>query len=192
MNNKNPDEINKVSRRKFIAHLSLLIGASLSPLGLQSLAAAATYTPTEQAHFLSASQKIMLGTITDIIIPDTDTPGASKAGVPEFIEHMLAKFLSGQEAKAWLTAFIAFDQSVNIAGVNGISGFNALSKKQQLEAVTTLDNHLGQDSFYAKLKELTVIGYYTSKIGASIELQYDPVPGPYREIPSKDIDRAWS
>ena len=192
-NNKQAFDNHSDSRRKFIGGLSLLIGASLSPLGLQSLAAAQTYSAKTAKTFLSTAQQSMLSTITDIIIPDTDTPGATKAGVPQFIEHMLAKFLPQQEAQAWLSAFTAFDQSAHaLLGVKGSGGFNALSSTQQVTAITLLDEKLGQDDFYAKLKELTVIGYYTSKIGASIELQYDPVPGPYREMSVKEVGRAWS
>ncbi|MEP1445300.1 MAG: gluconate 2-dehydrogenase subunit 3 family protein [Paraglaciecola sp.] len=126
----------------------------------------------------------MLSKIADIIIPDTDTPGARKAGVPEYIEHMLFNLLSKQDSEKWLFEFNTFNKKVG--------GFNHLSARMQLNAVTRLDDNLGSDDFYKKLKELTVIGYYTSEIGASIELQYDPVPGPYQEMPLAVIGRAWS
>ena len=41
------------------------------------------------------------------------------------------------------------------------------------------------------LKEAVVFGYYTSQIGASQELGYSPVPGPYREVPFSDVGKVW-
>lgn len=47
--------------------------------------------------------------------------------------------------------------------------------------------------FYRMLKELTLVGYYTSEIGASQELQYVHTPGRYDGcIPIEELGRAWS
>jgi gluconate 2-dehydrogenase gamma chain len=48
-------------------------------------------------------------------------------------------------------------------------------------------------SFFRTFKELTIVGYYTSQIGATRELKYSRVPGRFQGcVPFKTIGRAWS
>ena len=47
--------------------------------------------------------------------------------------------------------------------------------------------------FFRMFKELTVVGYYTSEIGATRELKYSRVPGRFEGcLPFRTIGRAWS
>jgi gluconate 2-dehydrogenase gamma chain len=47
--------------------------------------------------------------------------------------------------------------------------------------------------FFRTFKEMTVVGYYTSQIGATRELKYSRVPGRFEGcVPFKTIGRAWS
>ncbi|MCC2606548.1 gluconate 2-dehydrogenase subunit 3 family protein [Planctobacterium marinum] len=172
-----------LNRRQLLIQGGLLLGVSLTPLSKLALAAIEDSQSGSGHTFLSGSLKTTLAIITDIIIPATDTPGAVAAGVPDFIEQMLSRCVHSMEAQEWLAEFRKFQLE---------SGFNALSKEQQLAAVKSLDEQLGQVPFYSTIKELTLVGYYTSEIGGSVELQHDPVPGPYNEIPLKNIARAWS
>jgi hypothetical protein len=50
-----------------------------------------------------------------------------------------------------------------------------------------------QVPFWRMLKELTLVGYYTSKPGATEELRHEPVPGHYEAcVPLAQIGRAWA
>ena len=171
------------SRRRFLVSGGLLASLSLTPLSVRALNAAGSDVSENATTFLSESLRTSLAIITDIIIPATDTPGAIGAGVPEFIERLLARCLPREEAREWHDAFLAFQADTR---------FNSLTMSDQRRIVKSLDDRLGQDPFYSTIKELTLVGYYTSETGGSIELKYDPIPGPYREIPLKNIDRAWS
>ena len=47
--------------------------------------------------------------------------------------------------------------------------------------------------FFPWLKELTVVGYYTSEIGATQELRYVHVAGQYDgDVPYRKVGRAYS
>lgn len=47
--------------------------------------------------------------------------------------------------------------------------------------------------FFRTMKELTVVGYYTSEIGATVELRHEAFPGRYEGcIPFTDIGRTWA
>jgi hypothetical protein len=43
------------------------------------------------------------------------------------------------------------------------------------------------------MKELTLVGYYTSEPGATQELRHEKVPGRYQGcVPLSEIGRAWA
>lgn len=47
--------------------------------------------------------------------------------------------------------------------------------------------------FFRTMKELTVVGYYTSEVGATVELRHEPVPGRYEGcVPFARIGRTWA
>ena len=41
------------------------------------------------------------------------------------------------------------------------------------------DRHRAGSGFFSQIKSLTVLAYYTSEVGATQALIYDPVPGVY-------------
>src|SRR4026207_110484 len=63
-------------------------------------APAGPYRPS----FFAAGEYAVLSRLTDVIIPDTDTPGASRAGVPEYIDRVVTANKEHQPlARAGLT-----------------------------------------------------------------------------------------
>jgi gluconate 2-dehydrogenase gamma chain len=47
--------------------------------------------------------------------------------------------------------------------------------------------------FFRVLKDLVTAGYFTSRLGATKAVRYDPNPGAYRGcVPLKEIGRAWA
>jgi gluconate 2-dehydrogenase gamma chain len=47
--------------------------------------------------------------------------------------------------------------------------------------------------FFRTMKELTIVGYYTSEVGATVELRHEAVPGRYQGcVPFTEIGRAWA
>ena len=136
-------------------------------------AAAAPFTP----KVLSAAQLETVATLVELIIPTTETPGARAALVDRFVDNILAsatpadrdRFLSGL---AWIDA-----RSTALHG----KPFAAASAEQQTALLTTLaaapDGHAAEDgpgvAFFMAIKQLTIAGYYTTKIGLEQELGDD-------------------
>jgi hypothetical protein len=67
-------------------------------------APAGQYKPS----FFSADEYAVLSRLTDVIIPETDTPGASRAGVPDYIDRVVTANTEHQPLAraglAWLAA----------------------------------------------------------------------------------------
>ncbi len=51
----------------------------------------------------------------------------------------------------------------------------------------------GDPHFFRIMKELTIVGFCTSEVGATKFLAYAQTPGPYRaDIPYSEIGKAWA
>lgn len=120
---------------------------------------AAAYTP----RTCSRSEMELIAKLTDLIIPRTDTPGASDAGVPEFIDRRLT-------ASPDLAA--AFRRGLSLLD----SGFIQLPAERQIAILTELSNaatnapDTDRGRFFRLLKDLTIDGYYSSRDGLVEEL----------------------
>lgn len=151
------------------------------------------HTPPEQQaqpQFFNAPDFQTISRIADLIIPPTDTPGAIGAGVPAFIDLIVARNTDQQLVVAdglrWLEA-----ESKRIADKR----FVDLSEEQQLSILEPLcaahdadmNNRARNVQFFGLIKSLTADGYYTSRIGLMNELQYkgDKILSSYPECSSQ-------
>jgi hypothetical protein len=67
------------------------------------------------------------------------------------------------------------------------------SAKERAVIMAQMDNEEGEKTFFQEFKELTLVGYFTSQIGAEEELRYEQYPGPYQGcVPFEDVGRTWA
>jgi gluconate 2-dehydrogenase gamma chain len=134
---------------------------------------------------LTPQQHEIAATIAELIIPKTDTPGARDAGVPAFIDVMLAEWADDEQRKMFTTGLADVDARSRAAFGKD---FVACTAAQQSEIVQDLDYELAQlrdakadtsRQFFGAMKWVTLTGYYTSEVGATSELHFRVVPGRY-------------
>ncbi len=140
------------SRRE--ALITIAGAAALSQVQAQSVAA----TPV-----LSAEEVKWVASLVDAIIPRTDTPGASDAGVPAFIQRRLAA--SEQLASRFRAGMSALDSA---STEKFERPFNLLDAEQKTVVLTAQQD----TEFFRMVKAMTVDGYYSSKAGLVEELGY--------------------
>ena len=200
---------------------ALTFGALWTTLAVPAGAALAqgvtTLTWTPKA--LTATQARTLDAVAELIIPATDTPGAREAGVPAFVDQAVADYCIPADAQAVRAGLDRIEADARAA--HG-AAFTALTPAQQTALLarydaeaptprgTTADVGRGDTEtglsnrialfeaprgrpFFVVLKELVTVGYFTSKLGATKAVRYDPTPGPYRGcVPLAQIGRAWA
>ncbi|MCC7462807.1 MAG: gluconate 2-dehydrogenase subunit 3 family protein [Gammaproteobacteria bacterium] len=137
----------------------------------------------------------LLERLCDLVIPDTDTPGARAAGVPAFIALALEHGLAGASPQDRATLQQRLDQRAGGA-------FLQLDAARQAQVLAPLDAATltrdpaaatAGEPAWARIKQLIVMGYYTSEAGASRELRYQPVPGRWDpDVPFKPGERESS
>lgn len=134
---------------------------------------------------LSAQQLAMVRTVADIILPRTDTPGASDVGVHEFIDIIVSEWFDADEADRFLRGLSALD---TVSSVRTGSVFLESEPEQQIALVGELDGRLADlreagderagESFFHWMKRLTLTGYFTSEEGMAA-LQHRRIPGAF-------------
>lgn len=168
-----------INRRRFLMGLCATMGATLTPFVAKAAEFSLTKQDSKGPLILTSAHLRILKVISDIIIPTTDTPGATDVGVHHFINRLVSHFLDGQERQVFIEKLDKVKHILN------------LPYQQQVELVADWDKNRSENPFFGELKHTTIFAYYTSEIGATQELRYDPVPGPYKEIPLADIGRIW-
>jgi gluconate 2-dehydrogenase gamma chain len=124
---------------------------------------------------LDADTLRLLSTVCERIIPTDDTPGAISAGVPRFIDHMLGHWYDAPERTRVVDGVRDLDaQARDRFG----RPYLETSAADQDTLLLALDG-LGEGSWFATVKYLTIWGYYTSEAGVTRELQQWPSPGRY-------------
>ena len=187
-------------RRDLLQHIGSAVGvtalAGLSPERLSALGhsihgRAAAQPSRRRLLVLDEHQDHTVTTIAELIIPETDTPGARAARVNEFVDLMLAEWVGEEERTEFLEGLADVDvRSVAAYG----TAFVDATADQQVSVLTELDNEAtARDHFFARMKWLTLYGYYTSEIGQTKEVQAMIIPGRYDPCGPvhRDASGAW-
>ena len=125
-------------------------------------------------QFFSAGQNALLDRLTEVIIPADDrSPGGSAAKVSLFIDLMVANSRPDVQQQ-WLAGLRLVEEE---AGRRFGRPFLKCDASQQDRIMAAMAANEGQpatdpERFFARLKSMTVDGYYTSEIGLLKELGY--------------------
>lgn len=146
--------------------------------------------------------KALLAEIAETIIPETSTPGAKAAKVDEFILLMVGDCYDEKAQKVFTDGL----DKINDESKKRFSkGFTDITPEQRTELLTAIDkervdynkreNKKKDDPthYFQYMKELTLLGYFTSEPGVTKALRYVKVPGKYEGcVPYKKGDKAWA
>lgn len=176
--------------RRDLLKLAAFLGVGLiAPAARAAVAASEPWSPDKRA---------LIADIAETIIPATDTGGAKAAGVPAFIEMMVADWFDPAERAHFLEGVAAFGAGAQAAHGKPFTELAQAVKdeyygKQLATAAVPGPGARPRTPFAALMKRLTVYGYYTSELGGSVELRLDMVPNEYLpDAPFKPGDRADS
>lgn len=155
-------------------------------------------------------QRRMLDTVSDLVIPRTDTPGASDVGVGDFVILALNHGLDGTREPVASAAiqganpasegrgglYLLDDLAIRLR-IKAGGDFNAAAPDRQRSALEAIDAQAfapgGDTDAWHKIKNLILTGYYTSEAGASKELNYELVPGRWDpDVALTPAGRAYS
>lgn len=185
-----------MDRREALRVLGAATAAPLVSKDLYALGreARARWRARPAYRVLDAQQQLLVQTLTEAIIPATDTPGAKAAAVDQFIDVMLADWYDPADRQNFLDGLADVDARCKAATGKAFTDADA---SQQATLLTALDDELARlrathqktdKNFFHTLKWLTLTGYYTSQVGFEQELHARIIPGSYD--PCRMIDAA--
>jgi len=198
-----------INRREAIRRVSALLGgvAFVGGSGLLAAAESARTAAARTGEF--TDQDIaFLDEIAETILPATKTPGAKAAKTGAFMALMVTDCYSPAEQKTFRDGMRAIDEAARKA--HG-APFMAATPEQRLAVLSVLDQeqkHLmdareaarrEDDSakhpahYFRMMKELALLGFFTSEIGYTKVLRYAEVPGRFDPcIPYTKGEPAWA
>ena len=133
---------------------------------------------------ISEDYQLLLSTIVDIIMPKTsESPGAKEANVQHFVALIVEDCYEEE------------DRNKIVIGLNQLldQKFLKLSEEEQFDLLNLLDQEAKDDPshYFKDLKSLTQWGYFSSELGITQGLRYNPIPGYYKGCVPYKGEIAW-
>ena len=156
-------------------------------------------------QFFNSEQAGTVSAITEIILPKTDTPGALDLKVDMFVDLMCKKALSQKDQQHILDGYDQFFKTTQDMFEKDFTSLSAKNQRQVVEKVAGETNKFNLSiwgstigsqppiDFLRRIKQFTLLGYYSSdEIGKNV-LNYDPIPGAFNGcIPVDAVGNAWT
>jgi hypothetical protein len=199
-----------MNRREVLQRAALVLGYAITGPALTGVLEGCKASPdlTFKPEFLNQDQASLISALSEIILPRTDTPGAIDAGVPGFIDKLLKDVYSKESQETFLKNLAAFDNGAKDAYGKSFADCDSAEQIEYFKkhhdaalgkttggASSGFWNSAVKDSkpFVMEVKELTLLGFFTSEPGATQVLQYKQVPGPYKGcVPLSTVGKTWA
>ncbi len=193
----------QLTRREVVIRaLSLSGGVALISTGTLEYALAATSSGSQTAERrgFSDAEVAWLDEVAETILPETDTPGAKAAEVGAFMALMVADTYSPEEQQIFRDGMGKLESECERRSG---AGFLAATPRARLQLLEHLDveqkNYMDSKAaeapahYFRMIKELTLLGYFTSEIGYTQALRYIESPGRFDPcVEHKAGERAWA
>lgn len=180
------------------------------------------YPALAQWQGFSDAELALMNALANTIIPPTDSPGAGDAGVATVIAEVVKVCFPDDHKASFIGGLQALERScvdefgkpfANLPREEQLAIVRKLDRQQRLVAraqevfrrvhgafgesigstIGAVAGETGIPHYFGQLKELTVIAYCKSEVGAMQALRYDPVPGRYNgALPYKPGDKTWA
>lgn len=189
-----------MNRRDALKRVSLIMGGTV--IGAQAFLSGCSREERDEAvnELFTASDVALMDEIGETIIPTTDTPGAKAVGIGSLMAMMVLDTYTEEDQQVFLNGLDTIRQDFEarygepFVETAPEKRHGYLSKLNDELTVFINQKKKGEGEHYFRmLKELTLLGYFTSEIGASQALRYVETPGRYDAcIPYEKGDRAWA
>lgn len=187
-----------MNRREAIERVALLMGGAV--IGAEFFISGCKSASTSVGDFFDQDMIAFLNEVGDTILPTTSTPGAKAANVGQFMSVMVKDCYKPEDQKVFMKGISdldaasdkKFDKKFLDCSAEQRTALLSELDKEQKEQTKTKETD-APNHYFKMIKELTLLGYFTSEVGSTKALRYVPVPGKFEGcIPYKKGDRAWA
>ena len=183
-----------MQRRELIKMIALLTGGSVAGADL-FLAGCKNKTGN---NYFTGDNIAFFDEVAETIIPKTNTPGAKDATTGSFIALYATDCYDEPSRKILKDGIVVLNK---VSQKTYKASFVKINSEQKNQLLTEIDKEAKQHEkqniepkhYFTLMKQLTLLGFFTSKPGATQVLRYNPVPGKYEGcIDYKKGEKSWA
>ena len=188
-----------MDRRELLKMVALATGGAV--IGGEIFLAGCKSKDAEVAGMTFSQNDIaFLDEVAETIIPKTTTAGAKEAEVGKFMTVMVNDCYEEADKRIFHEGMKKLDEACNKMHGHNFIKAEPVHRKELLtsldkEAKEYMKNKKKEDPthYFTMMKQLTLVGYFSSKPGLEQNFNYQPVPGKYDgAVPYKKGDKLFA
>jgi hypothetical protein len=186
-----------MNRREAVWRIAVLMGGAM--VGSEVLLSGQAIAGKAPTRGFTDDDRALLDEIGETIVPATDIPGAKAVGIGAFMTMMVTDCYNDRQHAVFLEGLGKINDACR---AKFGTAFMDSTPAQRTELANALDPEQmaynktkSKDEpahYFRMMKELAILGYFTSEIGCTQAVKYIEVPGAFHgDVPYKKGDRAW-
>jgi hypothetical protein len=186
-----------MERREAVRYISFILGGTLT--GMSAFLSGCNLTDRKRSF--SKEDIAMLDEVADTILPETKkSPGAKAARVGDFMSIMVNECYDEKQQDAFFDGMNSINE---LSHKQYSTSFVKATAQQKHQMLVHLDKEQKEYTkkqkpedtphYFRMMKELTLLGYFTSEPGATKAKRYVPVPGRFDGcVPYEKGEGGWA
>lgn len=188
-----------MNRRDAINRVAWILGGTV--VGAELFLSGCTNSSAHhEDEFFTHHRLALLNEIGETILPTTSTPGAKAANVAAFMAAMVLDCYKPEEQKAFKQGLEAFEEECHRIYGGSFVGLSLEERTTFLKRLEKEAQEYNEDKpnygtwhYFSMIRQLTMLGYFTSEVACTKAMRYLPVPGRYDgNYPYKKGDKIWA
>jgi hypothetical protein len=190
-----------MNRRDAITRVGLIFGGTV--IGAEAFLSGCTKRSEVAVDGLNFSPDTItfLDEVGETILPATaSSPGAKEAMIGDFMKAIVTDCYEEKDQKIFMEGIGKLNEAAEQKFSNDFMELSSTEKHDLLVAVDTEAKEYNAakkqgdpNHYFTMMKQLTLWGYFTSEVGSTKALRYEPLPGKYEGCTDyKKGDKAWS
>ena len=190
-----------MDRRQALYQTALLLGGTI--IGAEAILSGCSPSnkASSKSSLFQAGDEALLDDIADTILPDTtDSPGAKQAGAGAFMMLIVEDCYAEGEQKIFVEGLKKIQAESQSQFKNSFNALNAVQRHDLLSAAdktaAAYENSKETDApphYFSLIKQLATFAYFSSEIGMTKALRYNPIPGRFDGcVEYKVGEKAWA
>lgn len=188
-----------MNRREAITQVGWILGGTIIGSSL-FLELGCSNSSQQKPIFFDQKTVDLLNEIGETILPKTSSPGAKEAQVGLFMDIMVKDCYTKEHQLIFKDGLKTLESKIK---AKSGKSFMDSSVKERTDLLMELDEEQKSYTdakkpedpphYFRMMKELTLLGFFTSEVGSTKALRYVETPGSYDgDVPYKKGDRAWA
>jgi hypothetical protein len=193
----NTDTLQMMNRREAVRRIAILMGGAM--VASEVLLSGQAVPDKKPIAAFTDDDRALLDEIGETIIPTTDIPGAKAVKIGPFMTMMVTDCYDERQHAVFAEGLVKINEASRAKyGTSFLDSTpaqrtelaNALDAEQKAYNATKPKDD--PSHYFRMMKELTLLGYFSSEIGCTQAVKYIEVPGAFHgDVPYKKGDRAW-